>query len=153
MTELSRREVLRRAGVLGTAALVASALPLAEKLIAEADTAWAADPSFDDATLQAFADTLIPGRKAAKTDLGDAIHPMALAGVDPDPGAVEADALRLYHDALIGFDALEPAFLADLSVRSLQQGGDLLSLSFDKRTEVLKGALDFSNSTRLLYEA
>ncbi|MFL5842913.1 MAG: DUF5987 family protein, partial [Thermoleophilaceae bacterium] len=61
--------------------------------------------------MQAFADTMIPGRKAAKTDLGDPIHPEAIAGVDADPGAVEADALRLYHDSLIGFDALEPAFL------------------------------------------
>lgn len=100
--------------------MIASALPVAERLLA--DLAYAADPSLDDATLQAFADTMIPGRKAAKTDLGDPIHPEAIAGVDADPGAVEADALRLYHDSLIGFDALEPAFLGDLSVRSLPQG-------------------------------
>ena len=151
MTELSRREALQRAGVLGTAALIASALPVAEKLLA--GTAYAADPRFDDATLQAFADTLIPGRKAAKTDLGDPIHPLAIAGVDPDPGAVEADVLRLYHDSLVGFDALEPAFLADLSTRSLPQGGDFLSLSYDKRVAVVKGGFDFSNPTRILYEA
>src|SRR5438128_2454964 len=29
--------------------------------------------------MQAFADTMIPGRKAAKTDLGNAIHPLAIA--------------------------------------------------------------------------
>ena len=87
-----------------------------------------------DGTLQAFADTIIPGRKAAKTDLGNAIHPQAIAGVDPLPGAVEADALALYHHPLIGFDALEPAFLADLSARSLPQGGDFLSTcDFDER--------------------
>ena len=152
MTELSRREALQRAGLLGTAALIASALPVAERLLA-AEPARAADPSLDDATLQAFADTLIPGRKAAKTDLGDPIHPKAIADVDPDPGAVEADVLRLYHDELIGFDALEPAFLADLETRSLPQGGDFLSLSYDKRVEVIKAAFDFSNPTRLLYEA
>ena len=149
--ELSRRDFLRRTSLLGTAALVASALPLAERITSE--IAYAADPTLDDATLQAFADTIIPGRKATTTDLGDPIHPKAIAGVDPDPGAVEADALRLFHDPLIGFDALEPAFLADLSTRSLPQGGDFLDLSYEKRANVILGGFDFSNPTRLLYEA
>jgi hypothetical protein len=150
--ELSRRDFLQRTSALGTAALIASALPVAERLLAPG-TARAADPTLDDATLQAFADTIIPGRKAAKTDLGDSIHPQAIAGVDPQPGAVEADALRLFHHPLIGFDALEPAFLTDLSTRSLMQGGAFLDLGYDERAGVLLGAFDFGNSTRLLYEA
>ena len=149
--ELSRRDFLHRTSVLGAAALVASALPVAERLTA--GLAYAADPTLDDATLQAFADTIIPGRKAATTDLGDPIHPQAIAGVDAQPGAVEADALRLFHDPLIGFDALEPAFLADLSVRALPQGGAFLTLSYDKRVQALLPALDFGNPTRVLYEA
>jgi hypothetical protein len=148
---ISRRGFLQRTSVLGAAALVASALPLAERLMS--GVAYAADPTLDDATLQAFADTIIPGRKASKTDLGDPIHPQAIAGVDPDPGAVEADALRLFHDSLIGFDALEPAFLAELSLRSLQQGGAFLTLPYEKRVEVVKAGFDFSNPTRLLWEA
>lgn len=150
-SELSRRDFLQRTSALGAAALVASALPLAERLTR--GVAYAANPTLDDATLQAFADTILPGRKAATTDLGDPIDPQAIAGVDPDPGAVEADALRLFHDPLIGFDALEPAFLTDLSTRALQQGGLFLSLPFDKRVQTLLGAFDFSNPTRLLYEA
>lgn len=149
--DLSRRDFLQRSSVLGAAALVASALPLAERLTA--GVARAADPTLDDATLQAFADTIIPGRKATKTDLGDAIHPKAIAGVDPDPGAVEADALRLFHDPLIGFDALEPAFLADLETRSLPLGADFLDLAYDQRVKALLSGLDFGNPTRLLYEA
>jgi hypothetical protein len=149
--ELSRRDFLQRTSILGAAALVASALPLAERLTSR--VAYAADPTLDDATLQAFADTIIPGRKAAKTDLGDPIHPQAIAGVDPDPGAVEADALRLYHDPLIGFDALEPAFLAELSLRSLPQGGAFLTLPYDKRVQVVAAGFDFANPTRLLWEA
>jgi hypothetical protein len=149
--ELSRRHFLQRTSALGAAALVASALPLAERLVGGA--AYAADPTLDDATLQAFGDTIIPGRKAGKTDLGDPIHPLAIAGVDPDPGAVEADVLRLFHDPLIGFDALEPAFLADLSTRALQQGGAFLSLDYDKRVQTLIGGFDFANPARLLYEA
>jgi hypothetical protein len=149
--ELSRRSFLQRTSVLGAAALVASALPLAERLTSR--VAYAADPTLDDATLQAFADTIIPGRKAMKTDLGDPIHPQAIAGVDPDPGAVEADALRLYHDPLIGFDALEPPFLAELSLRSLPLGGPFLTLPYDKRVQAVIAGFDFSNPTRLLWEA
>jgi hypothetical protein len=149
--QLSRRGFLERTSILGAAALVASALPLAERLTAR--VAYAADPTLDDATLQAFADTIIPGRKAAKTDLGDPIHPQAISGVDPDPGAVEADVLRLFHDPLVGFDALEPAFLAELSLRSLPMGGPFLTLPYDRRVQVVAAGFDYSNPARLLWEA
>lgn len=149
--ELSRRDFLRDTSVLGAAALIASAMPVAERLLA-ANPAYAA-VSMDDATMQAFADTIIPGRKAETTDLGDEIHPDAIAGVDDEPGAVEADAIRLYHHPLTGFDVLEPAFLADLGTRSLQQGGSFLALDFDARTAVLLQALSFDNPDRVLYEA
>jgi hypothetical protein len=148
--ELSRRDLLRDTGLLGLAALVASAAPVAERILA--DPAFAAVGT-DEATMQAFADTVIPGRKVAKTDLGDEIHPDAIAGVDSEPGAVEADVMRLYHHPLTGFDALEPAFLADLSARSLRQGGPFLGLDFAKRTAVVLEALSFDNTDRVLYEA
>jgi hypothetical protein len=149
---LNRRGFLQRAGALGLGAVVASAAPVARELLA-AQPAGAATPSLPDATLQAFADTIIPGRKASKTDLGHDVHPQAIAGVDPLPGAVEADALALYHHPLIGFDALEPALLADISTRSLAQGGVFLSLPFAKRVAVVEGGLDFSNPARLVWEA
>ena len=150
--ELSRRDFLGRVGALGAGAMALSALPIAERMIA-ADPAMA-DVSLDDATLQAFADTMIPGRKADRTDLGDEIHPLAIAGVDPDPGAVEADALRLYKNPLVGFaPALLGPFLSDLSVRSLQQGGAFLTLGFEQRVAVCLQALDYSNGDRVLYEA
>jgi hypothetical protein len=150
--ELSRRDFLGRVGALGAGAIALSALPVAERLIA-ADPALAA-VSPDDATLQAFADTIIPGRKAERTDLGDEIHPQAIAGVDPDPGAVEADVLRLYKNPLVGFaPALVGPFLTDLSVRSLQQGGAFLTLGFEQRVAVCLSALDYSNGDRVLYEA
>jgi hypothetical protein len=136
--ELSRRDFIARASTLGAGALVPSlaGIPVA------------------DATLQAFADTLLPGRRASRTDLGDPIDPRAIAGVDAEPGAVEADALRLYHDPLIGFDALEPAFLADLSARALQAGrGAFLLLSYEQRVQTVLAGLDFSNPTRTLWEA
>ena len=80
---LSRREVLQRATALGLGALVISALPAAERIfVSEA----AAAVQLSDATLQAFADTMLPCLKALTTDLGNEIHPLAIAGVDNAPG-------------------------------------------------------------------
>ena len=148
--ELSRRDFLQRATALGVGALVLGASPVADRILAAAPAA-AAVP-VDGAVLQAFADTVIPGRAAARTDLGDEIHPRAIAGVDPEPGAVEADALRLYRDPLVGFPLLAPAFLADLSARSLPEGGLFLDLPYDRRVDVALNGLAFSNPDRLIWE-
>jgi hypothetical protein len=142
---------MRHATVLGAGALIASAMPLAEQMMAAQPALAFVTP--DDATLQAFADTVIPGRKADRTDLGNEIHPQAIAGVDPAPGAVEADTLALMKDPRIGFVDLAPAFLLDLEPRALSQGGDFLSLSFDKRVAVLLSGLDYGNGSRTLWEA
>src|SRR5689334_8904996 len=91
--DLSRRQFVQRAGVLGTGALTASALPVAARMAVPPKAKAAV--ALPDATLQAYYDTLIPGRAASTTDLGHEIHPQAIARVDPDPGAVEADALLL----------------------------------------------------------
>jgi enediyne biosynthesis protein E8 len=141
---LSRRELLE----LGLAALVAQALPVALRAAPAA-----AQTPIDDVTLGAFADTIIPGRPATVTDLGAAIPAGAIAGVDPDPGAVEAGAIQLYHDSRVGFDALAPAFLADVNTRALSHGGPFASLSFDNRVAVVLEGLDYGNGDRVLWEA
>jgi hypothetical protein len=149
---LSRRQVLQRASAFGLGGLILAALPAAERIIDTVPEAAAA-VTLPDATLQAFADTMVPGRGAQTTDLGQEIHPQAIAGVDNEPGAVEADALLVYHDPLIGFDALQAPFLADLSARSLRRGGEFLGLSFAKRVEVCLEGLSPSNSSVQVYEA
>ena len=151
MPGIVRREFLERTATLGAGAMVLAALPVAQRLIA-ADPALAALRP-DDATLQAFADTILPGRKATRTDLGDEIDPLAIAGVDDEPGAVEADALRLYHDPLVGFDALAGPFLADLDGRALQNGGPFLSLTHEQRVKTVLAGLSFDNPSRTLWEA
>ena len=143
---MDRRAFLERAVALGLAATIADAARFVP-------AARGAQPSDTDGTLQAFADTILPGRKAEKTDLGNAIHPQAIAGVDPLPGAVEADALALFHAPQIGFDTLAPAFLADLETRALAQGGPFLLLGFDARVKAVEGGLSFDNDLRLLWEA
>jgi hypothetical protein len=149
--ELSRRQFLQRAGALGAAAMVLSALPLVERIVLPEQAK--ADLIVTDGTLQAFFDTMIPGRAATKTDLGNEIHPQAIAGVDGEPGAVEADALLLAHNSKIGFDALEAPFLAELEARSLPHGGDFLTLDYDRRQAVCIEGLAYTNSTRLVWEA
>jgi len=149
-SELSRRDVLTRASLLGAGALIASALPIVERLVPAAEAA-AIVPG-QDPLLQAFADTIIPGRPATRTDLGDAIHPGTIAGVDREPGAVEADALRIMNDSLLGFPALAPVFIADLLPRALAQGGDFVSLGYEDRVKVVSSGLDFGNPLRLVWE-
>jgi hypothetical protein len=139
--ELTRRQVLAA----GVAALIAQALP-----VARSAPALAADPSYTDGLLQAYADALIPGRRVAVTESGKPVHPQAILGSDPRPGAVECDALAIYHDPRIGFDALAPAFLADLE---LTARGDFLSQDLAGRTATCIRGLDFGNPLRLLWEA
>src|SRR3954447_23711240 len=151
VADLTRRTFLRRASAAGVGALVLSAGPVGRALL---DPPLArADPTLADAPLQAFPGTMIPGRRTARTDLGNEVHPLAIAGVDSLPGAVEADALALYHHPEVGFDALEPAFLADLSSRSLSAGGAFLDLDFDHRVRVCVDGLAFSNPSRVVWEA
>jgi hypothetical protein len=109
--------------------------------------------AIQDGTMQAFYDVLIPGRAAETTDLGHEIHPKAIAGVDPEPGAVEADALLLGQDPRLGFTALVVPFLAELEAFAVTQGGDFLDLSYDQREQVGLTGLAFSNPTRAVWEA
>jgi hypothetical protein len=143
---LTRRQVLRRASGVAFGLVALPSLP-------GLGPGSTASPSPGDATLQAYADTMVPGRRVARTESGRAIDPLAIAGVDPLPGAVQADALALYHHPEIGFDALSPSFLSDLEARSLPHGGDFLHLGFAARVQVCLSGLDFANPTRELWEA
>jgi len=152
---LSRRAFLGRTSAAALGMLVASARPAAAQLPLPlvGGGGSASSSGATDATLQAFADTMIPGRRVDRTETGASIDPLAIAGVDPLPGAVEADVLALYHHPEVGFDSLAPSFLSDLESRSSAQGGDFLHLSFDRRVQVCLSGLDFGNSSRLLWEA
>jgi hypothetical protein len=145
---LTRRQAIGR----GLAAAVAAALPAAQAWHGT-PPASALVPLLADGTLQAFFDTLIPGRRVAATVSGKAIDPRAIAGVDPLPGAVEADALALGRHPKIGFDALAVPLVADLERQAAPQGGDLLSLPFDARVRACVAGLDFANPLRPRWEA
>jgi hypothetical protein len=154
-TELSRRDLLGRATGLGLAALVASALPVAERIAVPEPASAQLQLDLADGTLQAFFDTVVPGRPVPglRTEQGNAIHPQAIAGVDRDHGAVFTDALLLARHPKIGFSALEPAFLGELTTRSLARGGPFVDLDYAARERVCIGGLAFENPTRAVWEA
>lgn len=149
---LTRRDVLDRAARLGAVAMVASAVPVARGMSLPAPAAAVSLP-LEDASLQAFADTMIPGRRIARTESGRPVHDGAIAGADGRPGAVETDALVLYRHPGMGFDTLAPPFLADLNGRSLEQGRPFLQLAFDERVAVCLAGLDHGNPSRVVWEA
>lgn len=154
LAALSRRSFLQRASSVGLAAYAGLALPIGlPGQTPQLQPLPAGTPAID-AILQAFADTMVPGRRVAQTESGRAIDPLAIAGVDPLPGAVEADTLELYHHPESGFDALQGEFAGDLERRSAAvAGGEFLHLSFEARVRVCLDGLDFSNPYRLVWEA
>jgi hypothetical protein len=141
-----------RAGAIGLGATVLAALPVAARM-ARPDHALAAGPT--DGTLQAFFDTIVPGKPVPDllTELGNPIDPKAIAGVDPEHGAVFTDALALARNERIGFAALEPPFLADLSARAVAEGGLFLELDYEARERVCLAGLSFTNPERIVWEA
>lgn len=149
--EISRRELLRAGGGIGLAAAVAGALPLLEGLADPVPAA--AQGRLADGTLQAYFDTMIPGRIVERTALGEPVVAGAIAGVDPEPGAVEADALMLANDPRIGFDALAGPLVAELESRALAEGGSFISLGYEARQRVCLGGLSFANPSRQIWEA
>ena len=145
---LTRRALLAR-GTLAAAAL--AAIPAARAVVAT-PPAYAADVLLVDGTLQACFDTIVPGRKVAATESGAPVHPLAIAGADSRPGAVEADALVLSGRGIAAFDLLRVPFLAELEARALTKGGAFLLLDYDRRAAVFRQGLDLSNPTRPLWE-
>jgi hypothetical protein len=151
--DLSRRQFIGRGGMLGLGAIVLGALPIAERL-ARPEVAGAQTPLVDP-TLEAFFDTIIPGKPVPDllTELGNPIGPKAIAGVDSEHGAVYTDALLLANNAKIGFSVLAPPLVADITARSLTEGGQFLDLDYEARERVCIAGLAFSNPERQLWEA
>jgi hypothetical protein len=151
--DLSRREFIGRAGAFGLGAVVLGALPVAASL-AKPEIASAQNPLVDP-TLEAFFDTMIPGKPVPdlRTELGNAIGPKAIAGVDTEHGAVYTDALLLANDPRIGFATLAPVLFADITARALSEGGQFVDLDYEARQRVCIAGLAFSNPDRVVWEA
>ena len=108
-------------------------------------------------TLEAFADTLIPGEKRSPLD-------RAIAGAANGPGAVQAGALDMLNFPAAGVGPLLPAFAALLNTRAAAFATTngiildptvppLVSLDFAQRTDLLVQLLDGTDPDQLLYFA
>lgn len=115
------------------------------------------DPLVVVPTLEAFADTLIPGAKRAPGD-------RAIAGAAPGPGGVQAGALALMAFPPAGVAPTLPALAAGMNARAVVYAAQrliildptvppLVALSFAQRTDFLVGLLDGTDPDRLLWYA
>jgi hypothetical protein len=147
--ELDRRQLLR----LGFAAAVAWELAPWVPAVG----ATAAPQPVVDITLEAFADTLIPGQKRYPGD-------RAVAGAAKGAGAVQAGALAFMRFPPVGVAPLLPAFAAAVNAEALTYAAQqrlvldptvppFVALDFTHRTRLAVQLLDFSRPDYLLYYA
>jgi nitroreductase len=149
--ELDRRQLLR---VAMSAAAAWQLQPWA--VTAHADVAATA-PGDGTATIEAFADTMIPGRKRNPAD-------RAIAGAAAGPGAVQAGALDLMRFPAVGIGPGLPALAADLDARAVAYAAEaqllldpgvppFVALDFHHRTRLAIELLDFGRPDYLPYYA
>jgi hypothetical protein len=108
-------------------------------------------------TLEAFADTLIPGQKRSPTD-------RAIAGVVKGPGAVQGGALRMMNFPPIGVQALLPGLAFTLNVYAFAyavshkitldlKAPPFVELDFESRTALLLSIFEGSGQDRAAFSA
>lgn len=135
--ELTRRQLLRAAAA---AAVAWQARPWIVNLPAAAAQTPADDVSVIP-TLEAYADTLIPGEKRGPDD-------RPIAGVADGPGAVQAGAIDLLHFPPAGVRDSLPGFAAGINTNAAAYAAThgialdptvpaFVSLGFAQRTEVV----------------
>jgi hypothetical protein len=146
---IPRRQVLQLA-----AAAVASASALS--LVADAGAAGA-DTSAQRMTLEAWADTIVPGEKRDPAD-------RAVAGACDGPGAVQAGVWTLMNDPDVGIAPILPALTVQLNDAAAQYAAahrvplapgvpPFVALPFRHRTRLALQLLDPSRPDQLLWYA
>ncbi len=142
---LSRRRLLQ--------AVAAAAVVLP---IVEPGSAYAGGDIQRD-TLDAWADTIVPGEKRSATD-------RVVAGATAGPGAVQAGAYDLYRDPDVGLAVVLPGLVALINTQALAYAtakGKLLdvrvppfvALDFKSRTAVVESLLRGSGVVQLIWYA
>lgn len=151
MTGRATLPPLSRRGLLQAVAAAVVVLPLVEP-----GSAYAAGDVQQD-TLEAFADTIVPGAKRFPTD-------RVVAGATVGPGAVDAGAWTLYNDPDVGIAVALPGLVAlintEAAAYALTHGKALdlrvpafVSLDFDSRTAVVGLLLSGTGVVQLLWYA
>jgi hypothetical protein len=157
---LTRRQLLKAAG-LAVVAWQAGPWPIhppaAFAQTAPDDPLVASDDPLIVPTLEAFADTLIPGAKRSPDD-------RAIAGAAAGAGAVQAGAITLMNFPPSGIAVALPALAVDLNRRALTYAvthaivldatvPPLVALDFAARTAVCLETLDAETPDQLAYYA
>jgi hypothetical protein len=151
--DLTRRKLLK---IAASAALAWQARPWPLRMPAGFAQTLPDDPIVVP-TLEAFADTLIPGAKRAPTD-------RALAGAAAGPGAVQAGAVDLMRFRPAGVADVLPGFAAALNARATAYAAShlivldptvppLVSLDFGARTGLLVQLLDGTDPDQVAWYA
>jgi hypothetical protein len=146
--QISRRQVLQ---------LVAGALAARPLLTAWPAGAAVPPESLQRQTLEAWADTIVPGAKRSPED-------RVVAGATPGPGAVQAGVWELLNDPDAGVQAALPAFTALLNTEAtgyaLAHGvrvpiteAPFVSLPFEHRTGLALALLNPKHPDQLLWYA
>ena len=108
-------------------------------------------------TLEAYADTLVPGEKRFPTD-------RAIAGAATGPGAVQAGALALMNFPPVGLQPALPALVAGINARAVTYAAShaivldptvppFVALDFAARTALLVEILDADSPDQLAFYA
>jgi enediyne biosynthesis protein E8 len=150
---LTRRRLLQLAGS-AAAAWAVRPWPVNAPAAAQNPTA---DPLVVVPTLEAFADTLIPGEKRAPDD-------RPVAGAAAGPGGVQAGAVDLMFFPGAGTEAAAAGFAAGLNLRATDYAvrnqipldptvPPFVALDFDQRTELCVELLDGVDPDRPVWEA
>ena len=150
--EVSRRQLLKAAAA-AAAAWKLGPWPVRARAFAQTPPT---DP-LTTATLEAFADTLIPGAKRSPTD-------RAIAGATTGPGAVQAGALAMMEFPAAGTGPALPALAAGLNAHATQFAAanailldptvpPFVSLDFAQRTALLVEIIDGGDPDELVYFA
>lgn len=147
LPDLSRRQLLR------SVAAGVAALPLLD-----AASAAAPDGPVDDrATLEAFADTIVPGERRSRSD-------RVVAGATPGPGAVQAGAWRLLNDGDVGIAPAIPGLAAGLNTAAAAEAASaglvldpavpaFVALPFRHRTAVATRLLNGQGPDQVVWYA
>jgi len=150
---LTRRQLLKAASA---AALVWQGAPWLRGPRPASGQTLPGDP-LTVSTLEAFADTLIPGEKRSPLD-------RAIAGAVTGPGAVQAGALDTLNFPAAGTGPLLPTFAAGLNARATAYAATngilldptvtpLVSLDFAQRSDLLVQLLDGTDPDQIVWFA
>ena len=152
---ISRRRLLQVAAA--SAAAWGAAPWILRDRVAHAQSLPPGDPLIVVPTLEAFADTLIPGEKRSPSD-------RAIAGAAAGAGGVQAGALAPMAWPAAGVAPALPALAAGLNVRVVAYAAPrlivldptvppLVSLGFAERTDFLVSLIDGTDPERLVWYA